>query len=308
MRVIVTGGTGLIGGKLVDSLAEDGHEVIVLSRNPQRHTAPAGVTLEKWDAKTAAGWGHLADGADAIVNLAGESIAGEGFPPDRWTPEKKARILQSRLNAGNAVVEAIAQAEVKPKMLIQSSAVGYYGNRQDEVVDETADPGTGFLADVVIQWEDSTKEVENMGVRRVLLRTGVVYSMEGGALPSTLIPFKMFAGGPLGDGEQYVPWIHIEDEVRAIRFVIENESIDGPVNLSAPTPLKNKQLAKIIGKVMNRPAFVPAPAFALKIALGEAAAIVLDGQRAVPAKLQAAGFTYRYPDAESALMDLINIG
>lgn len=307
MRIIITGGTGLIGSALAKSLASDGHEIIVLSRNPAKYTFPAGIRGEKWDSKTAAHWGHLADGADAIVNLAGEPIAGPGLFPWRWTDERKQRIRQSRVDAGTAVTQAIRAATKKPKLLIQSSGIDYYGNvASDQPLTEAAPNGHGFLADVTTDWENSTAMVETMGVRRVIIRTGIVLSTESGALPITLLPFKFFAGGPLGNGQQWWPWIHLDDEVRAIRFLLESETASGPYNLCAPNPLKNKDFAKTIGQVMNRPAFFPAPAIALKLALGEIAAIVLDGRRAVPKKLEDAGFTFNYPQAREALMDLLN--
>ncbi len=306
MRVIITGGTGLIGSALAKNLAADGHEVISLSRNPAQHTFPQGVRGVAWDSKTAAGWGHLADGADAIVNLAGAPIAGDGLFPARWTAERKRRIRQSRIDAGTAVTEAVAAATTKPKVVIQSSGVDYYGNvKSDKLITEAAPNGSGFLADVTVDWENSTAAVETMGVRRIIIRTGIVLSLESGALPITMLPFKFFAGGPLGGGEQWWPWLHLDDEVRAIRYLLENDSAAGPYNLCTPNPLKNKAFAKTIGKVMNRPAFFPTPAFALKLGLGEIAAIVLDGRRAVPQKLQSEGFEFKFPTAEAALRDLL---
>ncbi|WP_420631175.1 TIGR01777 family oxidoreductase [Candidatus Leptofilum sp.] len=307
MRVIITGGTGLIGSALAKNLAADGHEVIVLSRNPEKYSFPSNIHGEKWDGKTAAQWGHLADGADAIVNLAGEPIAGTGLLPSRWTEERKRRIRQSRIDAGTAVTQAIRAAANKPKLVIQSSGVDYYGNVQsNQIITETSPNGSGFLASVTVDWENSTAEVEAMGVRRVILRSGIVLSMESGALPITVLPFKFFVGGPLGNGQQWWPWIHLDDEVRAIRFLLESEVASGPYNLCAPNPLSNKDFAKTIGQVINRPAFFPAPAFAIKLALGEIAAIVLDGRRAIPQKLQEAGFTFTYPQAQEALQDLLN--
>lgn len=305
MRVLVTGGTGLIGAALAQDMAQDGHEVIVLSRNPGQHSLPSGVRAERWDAQTASGWGHLADGADAIINLAGESIAGSGFFPSRWTAARKQRIVQSRVQAGQAVVAAIRAAAQKPRVLIQASAVGYYGPRGDELLGVTAASGHDFLATVCQQWEAETAVVADMGVRRVILRTGVVLSMAGGALPLQVLPFKFFAGGPLGSGKQWIPWIHLLDEVRAIRFLIENESANGPFNLTAPNPLTNRDLARAIGEVMKRPSFLPTPAFALKALLGEMATIVVDGQRAVPYRLQEMGFTFQFTDAKMALRDLL---
>lgn len=305
MRVIITGGTGLIGSALAKNLAADGHEVIALSRDPAKHTFPQGVNGVAWDSKTAVGWGHLADGADAIVNLAGAPIAGTGLLPSRWTEERKRRIRQSRIDAGTAVTEAVAAATNKPKLVIQSSGIDYYGDvHSDKLITETSPNGSGFLADVTMAWENSTAGVEAMGVRRVIIRTGIVLSLDSGALPITVLPFKFFAGGPLGSGEQWWPWIHLDDEVRAIRFLLEDGSASGPYNLCAPNPLKNKDFAKKIGQVMNRPAFFPTPAFALKLGLGEIAAIVLDGRRAIPQKLQSEGFDFKFPTAEAALRDL----
>lgn len=305
MRVIITGGTGMIGGKLAASLAGDGHEVIALSRNPSKHTAPPGVQIEKWDSKTADGWGHLADGADAIVNLAGESIAGDGFPPDRWTAAKKRRIRQSRIDAGNAVVEAVIAATNKPAVVVQISGVDHYGDRGDEVLTEASAPGDTFLAGVTLDWEGATAPVAEMGVRHVVARSGIVLSMEGGALPSTVLPFRLFVGGPLANGRQWWPWIHVQDQVRAIRFLIENESAGGPFILCTPNPLRNKDFARVIGEVMGRPSFFPAPAFALKLALGEVADTVLHSRRTMPEKLQALGFTFLYPELKPALEDLL---
>jgi uncharacterized protein len=305
MRIVVTGGTGLIGHELVMSLGQDGHEIDVLSRNPrQAGNMPETIRFHKWDAKTAAGWGYLVDGANAVINLAGASVAGDGFLPTRWTPERKKLILESRVNAGKALVEAIQQANVKPKMLIQSSAVGYYGPQGDKKVTEDHPAGDDFLADVCVQWEASTLEVEAMGVRRVLIRTGVVLSDKGGALPRQIVPFQLFAGGPIGSGKQYYPWIHIEDEVRAIRFLLENDNASGAFNLAAPNPETNASFSRAIGRVLKRPAFVPVPGFAFQIMFGEVSTVLLDGQRAVPARLADMGFTFTYSDAEVALHDL----
>ncbi|MEZ4592764.1 MAG: TIGR01777 family oxidoreductase [Chloroflexota bacterium] len=307
MRVIITGGTGLIGSALAQSLAADGHEVIVLSRNPAKHSFPTGIRGEKWDSKTAAHWGHLADGADAIVNLAGEPIAGPGLFPWRWNEERKRRIRQSRIDAGTAVTEAVRAASNKPKVVIQSSGVDYYGDVQNnQPVTEAAPSGRSYLADVCVDWENATAEVEAMGVRRVIIRTGLVLSMESGMLPITVLPFRFFAGGPLGNGQQWWPWIHLDDQVRAMRFLLEEETAVGPYNLCAPNPLTNKAFAQEIGRVMNRPAFFPTPAFALKLALGEIAAIVLHGRRTVPQKLADAGFKFNFPQAHEALLDAIN--
>lgn len=309
MRIIITGGTGLIGKALANSLAKDHHEVVVLSRNKNKTSGLDGnVLVEAWDGKTSAGWGALADGAGAIVNLAGESIAGEGFPPSRWTPERKRRIRESRVNAGAAVTQAIKEATNKPGVLIQASAVGYYGAHGSEDVTEDTPAGTDFLADICKAWEASSADVEKMGVRRVIIRTGLVLSSKGGSLPQQAIPFKLFVGGPIGDGKQQMPWIHIDDEVRAIRFLIDTPTARGAYNLSAPNPLTNADFGRALAKAIGRPYYMPTPGFAFKLAFGELSMILLEGQRAVPKRLEEAGFQYTRPDAETAIKDLFQTG
>lgn len=306
MRVIVTGGTGLIGHQLVLGLGRDGHEVIVLSRNPQQAgPMPGSISFVEWDAQTANGWGHLVEGADAIVNLAAENLAGESFLPARWTDERKKRILQSRLNVGKAVVEAVQNAKQKPKMLIQSSAVGYYGTHSfEKEITEDHPAGDDFQADVCKQWEASTQAVEDMGVRRVIIRTGVLLSTEGGALTRLALPFKLFAGGPIASGKQPFPWIHEDDEVGAMRFLIENPQASGPYNLCAPNPVTNGEFARTMGDVLKRPSFIPAPGFAFHLAFGEVASVVTEGQRAVPKRLLEAGYIFKFTELKPALIDL----
>jgi uncharacterized protein len=301
MRIILTGGTGLIGRALAANLVADGHETIVLTRNPSASTRlPSAVKLVNWDAATATGWGEFVDGADAIVNLAGEGIA-----DGRWSEKRKERIYASRVNAGAAVMQAIEAAERKPKVLIQSSAVGYYGPSTDRILTEDAAPGADFLSQVCFDWEASTAGAERYGVRRVVIRTGIVLSNDGGAWPKIVLPFRLFAGGQIGSGRQYWPWIHLDDEVAAIRFLIENPETSGVFNLSAPTPLANREFASKLGAVMGRPAFLPAPAFALQLVFGEMSTVLLDGQRAVPQRLEQAGFRFRYPEAEAAFRALL---
>ena len=306
MKIIITGGTGLIGRALAADLAAGQNEVIVLTRNPiASKKLPDGVSAVVWDGKSANGWGKHADGADAIVNLAGESIAGETPLKIRWTAARKRRILESRLNAGKAVVEAVANAAKKPGVVIQSSAVGYYGARSTPPFDEDAPAGSDFLAGVCKDWEASTSAVEGMGVRRVVIRTGVVLSKDGGALPLQMLPFLFFAGGPIGNGRQGYPWIHIADEVKAIRFLIENPFASGVYNLTAPKMVSNAEFSKSLGKALNRPAFIPTPAFVYQLAFGEAATILVDGQLPQPKRLLQAGFQFRFSEAEPALRDLL---
>ena len=307
MRIIITGGTGLIGRALATDLAGDNHEVIVLSRTPERVTGlPTGVRAERWDVRTAEGWGALADGAGAIINLAGESIAGKGFITSRrWTAERKRRIRDSRLNAGRAVVQAVESASNKPRVVIQASGVGYYGPGGDEELTEEASPGQDFLARTAIEWEASTALVEPLGVRRAIIRSGAVLSTKGGVFPLVLLPFRLFVGGSVGSGRQWLPWIHVADEVRAIRFLIDNETASGPFNLVAPDLLTNAEFGRVLGRVMRRPAFMRVPAFALRLLLGEMSIVLLEGQKATSRRLQELGFTFRFPEAEAALRDLL---
>lgn len=304
MKVLITGGTGLIGSALADSLVKDGHQVVVLTRNPNRKLNGLGaVRLLKWDGRSGEGWSQELEGADAIVNLAGESIAPQA---GRWTAERKKRIKQSRIDVTKAVVDGIRRVSQKPAVLIQGSAVGYYGTHDDEIIRENAPAGNDFLADVVKEWEAVSQPVEAMGVRRVLARTGVVFAKEGGPLPVLALPFKMFVGGPVGSGRQYLPWIHIDDEVAAIRFLIENDKASGPFNFTAPNPITNKEFAQVMGRVLGRPSFFPTPGFIMNLMLGEASTLALDGQRAVPNALQKAGYRFKFSHAESALRDLLS--
>ncbi|HEY2292426.1 MAG TPA: TIGR01777 family oxidoreductase [Thermoanaerobaculia bacterium] len=301
MRIVITGGTGLIGSAVAREMGSAGHEVVVLTRDPSRMgPLPPNTRAAQWDGKTAGDWAKLLDGDTVIVHLAGDSIAA-----GRWTEEKKRRIRDSRVESGRAVLEAVRQAKAKPRALLQGSAVGYYGDAGDEVVSELHPPGKDFLANVCVEWEASTAEVAAMGVRRPVLRTGVVLSDQGGALPRMALPFRMLAGGPLGNGRQWLSWIHEVDEVGAIRFLIEREDVDGPFNLTAPAPLTNRDLSRALGQVLHRPSFAPAPGFALRLLLGEMADALLHGQRAVPRRLLDLGYVFRYPEALGALRSLL---
>ena len=310
MNILITGGTGLVGRALCAALLADGHHVSVLTRNldKARIALPSGALPFKWDGRSPETLSHLIEETDAVINLAGESIAGEnllGILTKRWTNESKKRIQSSRVDMGQALVKVIEMAEKKPKVFIQASAVGYYGVRGDEPLTENAPAGNDFLAETCREWEDSTSALDKMGVRRVVIRTGLVLAAKGGILPIMLLPFRLFAGGKLGSGEQYQPWIHLEDEINAIRFLLENEDTWGTYNLSAPYPVKQRELAKIAGRDLNRPSFIPAPAFALQLALGEKSTLVLDGQRAIPEKLVTEGFSFSHEDFESALRTLL---
>jgi uncharacterized protein (TIGR01777 family) len=302
MRIVITGGSGLIGRALAREMGSAGHEIVVLTRDPSRAgTLPPGTRAVQWDGKTARGWSSLLDEGTAIVHLAGDAIA-EG----RWTEEKKRRIRQSRVESGRAVMAAIQEAKSRPRVLLQGSAVGYYGACGDEVVEESHPAGNDFLAQVCVEWEASTAAAEALGVRRPVLRTGIVLSDQGGALPRMALPFRLMAGGPLGNGRQWFPWIHVADEVGAIRFLLEREDAGGPFNLSAPEPLTNRDFGRVLGRVLMRPSFAPAPGFALRLLLGEMADALLHGQRAVPRRLLDLGYVFRYREAVEALRNLLH--
>jgi uncharacterized protein (TIGR01777 family) len=306
VHVIITGGSGLIGRALTESLAADGHDVTVLSRNPAGVVdLPSGVNATQWDGKTAEGWGALVEKADAVVNLAGESIAGKGLVPSRWTVDRKNRIRQSRLDAGNAVMDALESAAHLPSVLVQASAIGYYSVHGDEMLDENSPPGSDFLAQLCVDWEASTEQAEALGVRRVIIRTGLLLSTAGGVLPLLAMPFRFYAGGVVGSGKQYYSWIHVADEIAAIRFLIEADDTFGAYNLTAPQPVTAKEFARVIGKVLRKPARMPVPAFAMRAALGDVSNLALEGQRVLPKRLLDAGFEFRYAELEETLRDLL---
>jgi uncharacterized protein (TIGR01777 family) len=264
--------------------------------------------VEHWDGATLSGWERWVNGAGAVVNLAGESIGGNGLAGiflGPWTRARKQGILESRLNAGRALTEAVRYASRKPQVLIQSCAVGYYGPREEEGLREETPAGKDFLAGVCAAWESSTSEVGKMGVRRAIIRSGLALSLSGGIFPVMTLPFSLFVGGRLGSGRQWAPWIHLTDLVRAIVFLIGNGDASGPYNLVAPQFLRNADFERILGRVMRRPYWLPVPAFALRLILGEKATLVLDGQQPSPRRLTEVGFTFRYPELEGALRDIL---
>ena len=303
MLVIITGGSGFIGTGLSRRLLNEGFEVAILTRKPDAPTKGQDPRIRylKWDGRTAEGWGSYADGAHAIVNLAGANIAGE-----RWTGVYKEKILQSRLAAGAAVVEAVAAAASKPAVLVQASAVGFYGSRGDDDLDENSTAGQGFLAEVAREWEASTEDVEEMGVRRVVIRSALVLGADGGAFPRLVKPFKFFAGGPLGNGGQWFPWIHYADEIGAISFLMNEGDARGAYNLCAPETIRNKDFSRAVGHALRRPWWWPVPAFALRAAFGDMAdALLLASAKVRPGRLLAAGFKFEYPSADDALKQLL---
>lgn len=299
MKILIPGGTGLLGSALCKYLVEHGHAVWVLSRNPSTVADRAGVRFVGWDGRTASGWVSVVNEVDAIINLAGENI-GAG----RWTKERKARIRESRVLAGKAIVDAIQLATHRPDILVQASGIGAYGPRHDEVVDETSSYGSDFTASVAVDWEASTQPIERMGVRRVVIRTGLVMTSSGGWMSPLLLPYKLFVGGPMGDGKQWWSWIHLRDYIGAVLHLLELPNASGVYNLTAPNPCQMKDFGRTLAKVLGRPYWFPVPAFGLKLVLGEMSTLILDGQRAVPKRLLESGYRFSFSELEPALRDL----
>jgi uncharacterized protein (TIGR01777 family) len=297
MKVVIAGGTGFLGRPLARALAVNGHDIVILTRR----AAAAGVSREArfltWRPGDAPGpWAAEIDGAAAVINLAGESIAAR-----RWSEAQKQRILESRVQATRTLADAILGASRPPAVFVSGSAVGYYGPRGDEIVTEEQPAGGDFLARVCAAWEAEATRAES-AARVACIRTGLVIESGGGALPRMVLPFKFGAGGPLGSGRQYMPWIHRADWVALLQWTIATASAAGPINATAPNPVTNATFARALGGALRRPAFMPAPAFALRLALGEMAdALLLSGQRAVPAKAERLGFRFRFTRLEDAL-------
>jgi len=258
------------------------------------------VETVEWNANLGGAWRSSIDGADAVVNL-----AGAGIGDHRWTAARKQIIIGSRLAATNALVEAIGKAKRKPEVMINMSAIGYYGSHGDEVVTESDSPGTDFLATTTKQWEDAARKVEAHGIRRVVLRTGIVLEDGGGALARLLTPFRLFVGGPLGSGKQWFSWIHRDDVIGLFAFALENKNVKGVMNATAPEPLTNREFCATLGKVMGRPSWAPVPAFVLKIILGEMSMMVLTGQKVMPVAAEKAGYKFKYRKAEAALAAIL---
>lgn len=298
MNVLIAGGTGFIGSALTKSLLADKHRVFILTRNPQAALIPFGAQIVEWDGIGCESWLDVFSKADAVVNLAGATI---GMP--FWTAKRKQILVDSRVNAGIAISRAFEKALQKPDVLIQASGVGYYGVHGPEPVSEDAPAGKDFLASLAINWEASTKIVDSLGVRRVIIRTAIVLGQNQGILPLMAMPVRMFAGGPVGNGQQGVSWIHIDDEVRAIRFLLEDERTRGAYNLSAPNPLSNADFMRYMAKALRRPYWLRTPAFAFKM-LGEMSTLFLEGQFAIPQRLVNQGFSFDFESALDAFKDL----
>ncbi len=296
MRVLISGATGLIGSALVQELTDGGHQTTHLTRSPGASEDVG------WDPSAGEIDASRLEDIDAVVHLAGESIA-EG----RWTPQKKARIMESRKQGTHLLAESSASLSEPPEVMVSASAVGYYGDRGDEELTERSAPGTGFLAEVVQAWEAAAAPASRAGIRVVLLRSGIVQAPEGGALKRLLLPFRLGIGGRIGSGRQWFSWVAIDDELGAIRHVLANPSVDGPVNVTSPNPVTNAEYTRALGRVLRRPTVLPTPTPVLQLLLGRelVSEMLLGGQRVLPTALQASGYTFARPSLEEALADML---
>lgn len=304
MKVAITGATGFVGSRLVERLHAEGHQVLILTRNPtaaQKVFASSVPNLEiiAYTPTESGSWQQALAGCDGVVNLAGEPIA-EG----RWIPERKQEILKSRQLGTQKIVEAIAQANPKPSVLVSASAIGYYGTSETATFDETSPAGNDFLAQVCQAWEAEAQKVKATGTRLVILRLGIVLGM-GGAIAKMITPFKLFAGGPLGTGRQWFSWIHREDLVNLILLALTRPDIEGVLNATAPNPVRMAELSQTMGQVMNRPSWLPVPGFALEALLGDGAMVVLEGQQVLPKRTLGYSEDYQYPTLKQALQAIL---
>jgi uncharacterized protein len=298
MNIAITGATGFIGKRLVETLLGDKHALRVLART-RRSSLPSGAQFFPWDAMEGAPPADALAGADAIVHLAGEPVA------QRWTPEIKRRIRESRVGSTTRLVDAMARLPQRPATLVCASAIGYYGDRGDEILTEQSQAGSGFLTEVCVEWERAAGRAIELGLRVVNVRIGVVLGANGGALKQMLPPFKMGVGGRLGSGRQWMSWIHVDDLVRLFRHALVTPDLRGPVNGTGPTPVRNADFTSTLASVLRRPAVLPVPVFGIKLLFGEMSEILLASQRVEPAAAQRAGFRFDFPDLEPALRQLL---
>jgi len=306
MKVAIAGGSGFVGSRLVERLHQKGNSVLLLTRNTAfaQKVFPSqafpNVEIIAYTPTVSGSWQDAIAGCDGVVNLAGEPIAEE-----RWTPEHKQQILNSRQLGTQKIVEAIANANPKPGVLVNASAIGYYGTSETATFDETSESGNDFLSEVCLAWEGEANKVKNAGVRLVILRFGIVLGM-GGALGKMITPFKLFAGGPIGSGRQWFSWIHLDDLVNLILQALTKTQMEGVYNATAPNPVRMADLSQTMGQVMHRPSWLPVPAFALEVLLGDGAKVVLEGQQVLPRRTVESGFEYQYPNLPAALREILN--
>jgi uncharacterized protein (TIGR01777 family) len=298
-RIVITGATGRIGTHLVGALKARGDEVCVLTRNPERAAERLEVEAIEWNPKSDGAPAEALAGRDAVVHLAGEDVG------QRWSDDVKAEILASREKGTRNLITGIFAAEPRPPVLVGASAAGYYGPHGDEVVDETSPPGSDWLSEVCVRWEQQT-DAAMLGARVVKVRTGIVLDAGGGALAKMLAPFKAGVGGPIGSGRQYMPWIHLDDLVGLYLAAIDSKDFSGPINASAPEPVTNKEFAKALGKALHRPAVAPVPGFVVKGLYGQMSQIVLTGVRMVPGRAAELGYEFQHPDLDEALRDTLD--
>ena len=296
MKVMIAGGSGFLGRALTKSLLADGHQVFILTRGTR---IPKGAQAVQWDAKTTNGWGHLVNEMDVMIHLAGKSLA--SWP---WTAATKQAFHDSRIIPGLVLAQSIQQATHRPSIFVQASGINHYGLRGD-LADESTQPGGDFLAQLTVKWEDATRSVEELGVRRVVVRSAVVLGKGDGLLGLMALPIRLFAGGPLGSGKQAMPWIHINDWVGGVRHLIASEKAQGAYNLIAPTPTSNADFNRILAGVLHRPYWFPTPAFLLRTLLGEMRVLILEGRFAQPKRLTESGYRYQFPGPHEALVDLV---
>lgn len=301
MRILVSGATGFVGRALCRHLVAKGDEVWAFSRRPAQALASleAGSRVFAWDAATVEPPAEAFEDVDAVIHLAGEPVVG------RWTQAKREAIRASRVDSTQLLVAALAKLEKPPKTLISASAIGYYGEKGDAAVTEDSPPDSDFLAQTAVAWEAAALRAELSGVRVVCLRTGIVLGQGGGALEAMLLPFRLGVGGPLGSGEQWWSWVALEDAIGLIDFALRTPEVEGPLNVTAPEPVRQKDFAKALGKTLNRPAFLPAPAFALKLALGEFSTELLSSKKVLPRKAERLGYRFRFNDLEDCLGHVI---
>jgi uncharacterized protein len=303
MHVVVAGGTGFIGRALCRSLSQKGHRVTILTTNGRAGSQVFGtsVTTVHWNGRDGGAWEMSLEGADAVVNLAGAPIA-----DGRWTKARKRLLTESRVQLTRCLVEAISQRSAKPRVLISASGIGYYGPNDNAVLTETAPPGEGFLAELCIEWERAAGRASDFGTRVVLLRTGMVLERDGGALPKMLLPFRLFVGGPIMPGTQWVSWIHRDDQVGLIEWALVTPTVSGPVNAVAPEPERMQTFCSTLGRVLHRPSWIPVPEAALSLGLGELGTVMTTGQRVSPQKPLVNGYVFRYPALEPALRAILD--